>query len=120
MRRFLSIMAAVGLSAGIGLAMTSGGAGARAAEVTVVRGAQIETVTPGAKAAQRVAVFRGEIPRKAPASEGAAPAAATWSVVGGDRLWMVDTTHSRIIACYLAKTTQVSEHAIRCVDTDPR
>lgn len=121
MTRTFAVLAALGVCAGIGVGATPNGSDAWAADILVARGGLVETVSAPAAPApgQRVAVFRGEIPGEAKLASPMLRAEPTHYIVGGDRLWMVDTTEGRIVACYLANTTQASERAIRCVESAP-
>ena len=119
MRRTRAVLATLTVCGCLGAAVY--GSEAWAADILVARGGQVETVTAPAPSSsvQRVSVFRGEGLDEPKASHAAPSAEPTWAVVGGDRLWIVDTADGQIVACYLVSTTQVSERAIRCVASTP-
>ena len=97
-------------------------AGALAASSSA-QAASVEVVNPQSAASagtDKVEVLRGEpvaVPKSPPPYQllGMTKSLSPdIEMVGGKRLWFVDKTGDRLMACELRKTTQVSGRVIRC------
>jgi hypothetical protein len=94
---------------------SSSGLGFAAGDERGNRGLEQQTIqTPNGTS---VRIFRGR-PSSPASVEQPAPPTVPWIepwVVGGDRLWMVDTQQNKITVCSLQRTSYVGEKYIECL-----
>ena len=118
------IMVGAGLIAGFAASVSTAETHATSddSEVVVVRGAEVERVTFESRTTSLdsgVVVIRGTPSEAGKIEErdhmrGHEQYVPRWQVVGGKRMWFLDTVDGTVIACYLAATGYVGKRVVRC------
>jgi hypothetical protein len=65
-----------------------------------------------------ITVLRGSAIAPKAAEPARAMGAERWQISSGERLWLTDAKTGEVVVCRQARTTQVGERVIRCVEGD--
>ena len=110
------------LCAGVGLVLSaillSGPLGAQSAPQPTNASRMI--ITGGEAAARRseeVTVLRGSAIAPKPAGQ-AATALGRWTVVSGEKLWLVDPASGQVVSCRSRGTSTVGKRIVACITDD--